>query len=584
MAPVQISQCLWKRVCSGAWLHRSETRALLTSAIFFVLCLALLRPGYAINDDLNMIALLSGYPGGHPEPFVIFSNVLVGLILAPLYGLHTNINWEVLLYLLIHFVSVWVLVDLVLRASAERRLKAAGVLVVLACDIYFILNITFTTTAAFACLAGSSLILFAVRSSAGFRSAPMWGGALLVLLGGLVRPEMPLIALTLAPPAAVLAYRTFKLVPLFRAILVTAMLVGAAFLFDRLYIRSAPAWRAYDVYNSTRSLLHDTHRLENVGHRIRRIAWSPNDQELFARWFFPDPDVYSLERIQYLVDHVSPFSSNPLYTLETTFYTPFARFLIPYVLIMLANCLWMLSQGVFRKAVLPVAVLWVVVIADNSYFALAWKIADRMLLSTLCSAAVLGFLTPYWITEDNVGMAAQPKPQESRPRWAGYAAALLLAGALLLATLNSLEISRNNFRQQALYGQILSDLRQLQGDGKITGSALIVSPAHGLPLEWSYPFTLDWPSIPYLDTGWMTFSPRYNEILTRFAAQPLIDALYQNENIYIMTRTNIIPYIGKYYEEHEQKTIRFQEIYAMPNPYAVPGYNGVFLYKMWASN
>jgi hypothetical protein len=534
-----------------------------------------MHPGYAINDDLNMIALVDGYPGGHPVPFLVFSNVLLGFLLKPLYALPTALNWQVLLFVLVQFVAVWALLCLVFDGPASRTYRAYGVLAVLLCDAYFIQNLTFTTTASFACIAGSCLILFAARSAAPFARASLWCGVALIVLGSLIRLEMSLVALSLALPAAIVAQAVFNRRAMLVAFVMASSIILAGFAVDRLYVRSSAEWHAYDVYNGTRSMLQDTHRMENLGRTIRRVGWSANDQELFARWFFPDQDVYSLEKLQYLVKRVSPYSVNPGYTLSTMLYTPFARFLVPYALIMLCNFLMAYAHGVFRRASTPLLAIAAIVLADNAYFALAWKIADRMLLSSLSSAAIVGFLIPYWMAPEG--------RRDSRARSAraiAIAAGLVMAVALSLTLVYAAEISQSNARQQVLYTQLVADLDRLQRDGAISKSALIVSPAHGLPLEWSNPFTLAWPRIPYLDTGWMTFSPRYREILGQFDAAPLTDALYKKDNIYLMTRINIIPYIARYYVEHERRTVEFRQIYEMPNPYHVPGYDGVYLYKV----
>ena len=48
--------------------------------------------------------------------------------------------------------------------------------------------------------------------------------------------------------------------------------------------------------------------------------------------------------------------------------------------------------------------------------------------------------------------------------------------------------------RQTAYQNELSDLKTLQAQGRIQNSALIVSPAMGIPLVWSNPMFLDLPS------------------------------------------------------------------------------------------
>src|ERR1700690_224332 len=147
---------------------------------FFTIFLFLFHPGYGINDDLKIIWLVVGYPGGNPVPFLVYSNVLLGLILTPLYALHTIINWEILGFVATNFLSVWVFLYIVLSHSSQTRQKIFGIMVILACDAYFILNITFTTIAAFTCLSGICLILASARSSTTLQKRYIALGTLLI--------------------------------------------------------------------------------------------------------------------------------------------------------------------------------------------------------------------------------------------------------------------------------------------------------------------------------------------------------------------------------------------------------------------
>ena len=87
--------------------------SLLVAIAFFILYLFVFRPGYQVDDDITMIQLASGYLGGTPVPFMVFSNVILGFLLNFLYRLPTNLNWEILFFLGINFLSVWSLVNIV---------------------------------------------------------------------------------------------------------------------------------------------------------------------------------------------------------------------------------------------------------------------------------------------------------------------------------------------------------------------------------------------------------------------------------------------------------------------------------------
>jgi hypothetical protein len=123
----------------------------------------------------------------------------------------------------------------------------------------------------------------------------------------------------------------------------------------------------------------------------------------------------------------------------------------------------------------------------------------------------------------------------------------------------------------------------LRSNGAIPRNSLIISPAHGFPMEWSNPFVINFPTVPYLDTGWITFSPPYEEVLREYDIQYLPDALYQKNNIYLMTRAGFTVFLGRYYQEHENISVEFRSIYNMPNTYEFAGYDDIKLYQVLKS-
>ena len=76
--------------------------AFLSSAAFFAIIFLFFRPGYAVGDDISIISLASGYLGGKPLPFLVYSNVLLGFILNPLYASAPTLNWEILFFIVIN--------------------------------------------------------------------------------------------------------------------------------------------------------------------------------------------------------------------------------------------------------------------------------------------------------------------------------------------------------------------------------------------------------------------------------------------------------------------------------------------------
>src|SRR4030042_6686577 len=119
---------------------------LTTTSVCFILLV--LRPGYWINDDVKIVWNLAGYPGyGAPTEFIIHNNILLGLVLAPLYGLHASPNWYVILLATTNALAIWAFLALGLAASYPSASTRLGLAVIVAGTSTLVLDVTYTVSA-----------------------------------------------------------------------------------------------------------------------------------------------------------------------------------------------------------------------------------------------------------------------------------------------------------------------------------------------------------------------------------------------------------------------------------------------------
>ena len=552
--------------------------SLFCAALLFLGCLGLLHPRYAINDDLKIISVLAGYPAGNPAPFPIFSNAALGLVLMPLYGLGTALNWEILLFVLVDLLSVWALLYLLFSAPAAAPIKYVGAAVLLASSSYFALNITFTNAAGLACFAGLCLIIASARST----RLPRWevaSGIALVLMGSLIRIQMLALAMPMILAPLPFIMRSLRLRNLTIAAMCAGLAVCAGLAFDRLFVRAHMDWNTYYFYNKTAQKVQDAHRLANAGLKIRHISWSSNDQELFARSFFPDEGIYSVERLQYLIDHVPGTGQDPMGSGRTLLQRLSVGKALPVSV--LPVVLWLLALATVPSSRKKLAITTVLLacMAENIFLQWFYKNPDYSLFCLLANAAALELLMLSWSgAPDAEAIAASPQRQLSRATYYSLMSATLVLIAILVnqAVLTSDESHK---RENAYHG-ILADIKDLQAQGKLAPDAIIVSPSHGIPWEWSNPLTLDLPEVPFLDTGWITFSPSYEGALQRFDLQPLPERLYQKPNVYVMTKRIFEDYLVRYYEEHLHIMVAIRPIYTIPEAYRTVENEDTQLYKV----
>ena len=366
----------------------------LVSAAFtiglFAVILLLLRPGYWINDDLKIAWLLGGYPGdAGPSPFPVHSNVLVGLLLIPFFVIAGTWNWFSIFLTLTNALSIFGLLYVSTCMTRLRLPRLLGWFTVVLASALLILEISYTVSAFLASLAGICLVWTSAQHDAPSHREAMAGIAL-VVLGSLIRLQMLAVAVVIAVPPLILAgTRTRRF-----AVLLTAAGLCAlgAYGLGRLYVRTRPDWNAFFAYTQVRQTIHDSHRLFNVHGQIRRVGWTPNDQELFARWFFPDADLYSYDHLQYLEQHVSPYSQDLGTTLTAWLPGIMGGRNTPYVALIIGAVIFSGGAGLKVRKYLALVVALLMVLALNAGFAIAYKNPDYVQAASLAGCLIVSAL------------------------------------------------------------------------------------------------------------------------------------------------------------------------------------------------
>jgi hypothetical protein len=553
--------------------------SLLYAIAFFILYLFVFRPGYQVDDDITMIQLVSGY-FGKPVPFMVFSNVILGFLLNLLYRLPTNLNWEILIFFGINFLSVWCLVTIALSMPLKFAYRFFGILVILASDSLFLLNVTFTMIAAFAAISGFVSILAATYNGSRFSRRMLIFGGLLVLAGSLIRVESFLLVLLMIFPSWLFICRFFDLKKLSISLLAAIFAVALFYLFNTIYVKSSPQWDSFYTYDNVRSQLQDTPRIHLLNDKniYSDVGWNFNDYKLFVNWFFPDEQLFSLSNLQYLVSHVPGAEKNVLSAAASYFYPkPFFDDVdsFPYFFMMAAGLLAAAIYPSFRKAVWPLVILWLTFLILIFYLIWTEKIPVHVWDSFLATACVFGLFILLWVKSDDL-----LRPRSRRTNVFAFIVPGLLCAAGLYALYYAFVTTQLNAAKQTAYQSELSDLKTLQAQGKIQSNALIVSPALGIPLIWSNPMVLDFPSAKYVEMGWLTFSPSYYDVLHEFDVQSLPAGFYQNDNVYLMVKANLRDSVVEFIADHAGVTVAPRLIYSPPNYDFDSDYNNVRLFQL----
>ncbi|HUH97480.1 MAG TPA: hypothetical protein VLZ89_08995 [Anaerolineales bacterium] len=555
--------------------------SLLCALAFFALYLFVFRPGYQVDDDITMIQLASGYLGGQPVPFVVFSSAALGSLLNLLYRLPSNLNWEILFFFGIHFLSVWCLAYIVFSLPLKAVYKLFGFLVILLSDALFLLNITFTTTATFAVISGFVAILAAAHQGTPLPRPMLLFGPGLILAGSLIRIESFLLVLLLIFPALLIIHRFFRLKSLIINLMITILVVAACYLWNVSYVRSSPQWSSFYAYNDVRSQLQDTPRvhLSNIKNSYTEVGWNFNDYNLFMSWFFPDEQLYSIAHLQYLVAHIPGTEKNLFGAALSYFYPkPFFNDIdsFPYFLMIAAGLIALTAYPGRRQAAAPLIILLMTFLILILYLIWTEKVPLRVWDSFLATTCIFGLFVLFWVPSQAEGL----HPGSQAGGAPGWIVPGLLGLAGLVALYYAITTTKLNVQRQTAYQRELSDLKTLQLQGKIQEHALIVSPAMGIPLVWSNPMFLDLPSAQYLEMGWLTFSPSYYDVLHEFHVRSLPAGFYENDNVYVMIKSNLRDGLIEFVADHAHLAVTARLIYSAPNYNFDPDYNNVKLYQL----
>ncbi len=292
MSPHCLPDPLRRTGASGSWLLVSAAAAV----ALFAAGLMLYQPFWESNDDAGMSMIAHGYGlATAPSPLLLFQNVLVGYVLQLLPKIDGVLPYSWLTMALM-LVSGSALVYFVVRSGGAFWLAVIALAIVYA---RIVAAPQFTITAGFATAAGVLAWFSHARSPS---LGALVAGAVLVVIGYLVRPEEAVFVLMVALP-----FVRWKQLPRTRPEIITAALTVAFVAFATLFDHSqyaGPEWAAFRAIDPLRVLLTDydidQHILNHPG-LMQAHGFTKNDIQLIASWFYFDPAVADPARLKALI-------------------------------------------------------------------------------------------------------------------------------------------------------------------------------------------------------------------------------------------------------------------------------------------
>lgn len=525
---------------------------LLNILMLFVMFL-IFRPGFETNDDIGLANMVNGVRGKF-DAHLVYSNYVLGCILALCYRIRQWVPWYSLYQYALMVVSFAAIMYVVVRRSGKLPFLWVALTLISFFSYECYVKMQFTKTAGVASAAGCYLLFYALEKEK-IQWPELICGYVLACFGFMVRSDQFFAELALLSAVClVLLFQLFqkdrgkrgKL--LLRDIACAAVLLflaGGLYLVDKGAYQT-PEWQEYQKYNDARSELLDygcpdytknKEAYEALG--INRSAY-----RMLLGWNHMDPEVFPLETLEKIIalkekrqvnlDFIKAFFEKfPFkFTVISSFWT--------FVVLFAFSLCWG-HYGKEEWAALVYEFLVIMLV----YFYLFY--CDRYLLNRVDVGI--------WLAASLVVLWTVSKADQKFSHRMG----IVLLTAVLCMQQNT---ARKNWRvnsedreaalleERAVLQSIHTDLDHLY-----LFKASTISFADAYSVLSSIPFEMGKNLYPL--GGWASATPLYQETLKEYGVTNPFRDIIGNEKIYIIDNgiDNTLEYIHTHYDKNAKAVL-----------------------------
>ena len=259
---------------------------------------------YLVNDDFKMAELMNGNFTGNFESNAIFIHPLVGSALSNLNSISSNIPWFPLFLVFIQILAFSSLAALDLNRVSYLFLFFFSTVH----TAFSTVVPSFTPAAIVVASCGVALFIHSIINSS---QRFAWIGVLLIILGGLIRFDGMLFALSMF--AVTVAFVTInkdnRKRMMFRLFAPVFLLVAGTFLISQTPSicrtqSECAAWATYNSFNAIRGDFAGTSRMNLIEGELGNTSWSMNDFKLFKNYMHIDDETFNLKNLEQIDDVV----------------------------------------------------------------------------------------------------------------------------------------------------------------------------------------------------------------------------------------------------------------------------------------
>ena len=575
-------------------LRRPLWFAVLMTAFLFAIVFAIFTPAYQTNDDVVMSMIASGNGVGlAPDEHIIFSHVSIGFMLKTLYTWAPDVSWYAIYLFAVQFLAQASLLYAMLTWRYTLRHVQLFYLCFATVGIHLLVTLQFTSVAFFAVESGAIVALTAVCRRADDPTLRPWRmlavGVGLMVLGSMVRLDSYYAAAAIVvPPAAFIGWRVSRGAtagaqvwrPAIAAAILTQVLVSGLSYVHLKYYEADAGWREFLEFNPLRVKFNDYQWIQYTRETrsvFDRVKWSENDHAMIDKFYFDDPNVFSVENLRTITTGFPWVKARANWRNIGHWWSQILHdnSLWP-IWLLLPVYVWFARNRRWALQVIGVATLAIV----GMLFCLMWlKMPPARVYYPMFSfqllVALLGIrggtadkrsntTSSLWL-HVHLGRPRTDRPQEAATGW-GFTCPLMSvmgAGAVILAAIGAIFGDYRIYRYSREAMKTNQSVKEAFAEIAPKDDELFVCWGSCFPFEAILP--LDSPRVlgntRMLILGWTQQSPVNRAMKERFHIADLARDLYANPKLFLVSSDDLNAYYSTFAREHQQVELDWESCF-----------------------
>jgi hypothetical protein len=289
-------------------IYRMAVAALLTLLAGFLSFKA--QPVYMANDDATMELIANGVITGEPNPYLVLSSSVIGVVLSYLYKCIPEMNWYALYLHFVYCLSFFFIYFNILQRSSFGNV-VFKVVIIFILQFLLLLEIHFTIASLLlAAVSFLALIDYQINKN----NANLLIGIILLSLSILIRFESLYVYIAICMP--VLIFRAISNKE-YKVVLFTAIVLAMGFLttvIDHSIMSKKVGYNLFSFIRATETIIDNPNVINEED--LQKVGWSKNDLNLMMIFFFVEQKIYSVEKIMLLAKGKAGVKSFPLMVSE----------------------------------------------------------------------------------------------------------------------------------------------------------------------------------------------------------------------------------------------------------------------------